>query len=1667
MARKQYGTTWWGKKWLDSLGGIDLANRIPRGLSYARTDKVFDVKADVSTGRISACVVGRFSPYYKVTLAFDRVSAKERENFINALVRDLAVISRLANRELDPRIFKIAEENGIKLFPTSWHDIGMKCNCPDYAIPCKHIAAVIYVVSELIDTNPFILFDLIGINLKDELEKRGIFNDDATGVETPDMDALYIKALCLPGDILKISKQLDFNLNLLAVSPMDAASLFFSDDIITYNEDVVVLDEKLNNDLKSVDYQEVKLNATKKEIDDAREKATALNTVISSKKQDIQDLEISLAGAKKSGRGRPSAKSLAMAERLSELNLELEAAQKSFTHQQLIIESNKQKLENLVSEIAAHVQDCKSRLQEYNQHTAEVLRLGYDPSLLDEQEAELYREDRLLPSAQVDVNNAIDVKDNTSASDSVAADDYITFGDDESDSIADAEAQKADEQILKDLPDYVRRYQGSISSLAMLTYNEIPEIGDSLLSMYSNDAKGFTQGSLKSWICAALECASDLAYKQLKDVREREVVIFDEHRFNLDMQNALDIATNGTKDDFAALFAKSHVYAPFCNTQETESAHSDEDKPKRGRKKSNRFTKTELNKLTRLIEKGVQSVNDMYEFKEVVAANPFSAKPIAKHGFFARHPLFCLNNTGILEIVSPILVKTSTKSETILSNVAVMPEDLDIEEVRSIINSPQLANLEFDSVSATGLYNLFSGYIQNENMLANKGSEIHILYYLWFIATNLVKKRAIMPQMYLSEHNNMYCRWIPASCSEEISTLVTKVGLALQGYEHFLYNRLDRRYYLDPKFLGETVLSAFIQSYVTFAYELDKKLPKDIIDLNFIFGHESIDIRSHEIAESSLRLRLETYFSAVSIDKLQYTPVLRFVDLSNYNNYGGTIFGKLENEIAQAANQSHENTIARLQAYAQKTGDNSLLDEYEQTFEDDGVYYEDDDMDYGSSSLADRGIGMELGFIGFSKEKLMDPDYEELIDETGFVSLHTIITNSQFESMRQECLRTLTRLSSLAPCLDELFSSKYNVAIVPIEEVFSTISQARSTLKLLGVKLVLPKALQKFVLPSSTMVMDMSEDSVYYDRPSFLNLAETVSFDWRLSIGDQVITQEQFKMLLANAGQIVRFNNEFVYADPNILNALENQTYRSMNDMSRAQALEALLTGEHDGSTVVCSDRLKENLRKLLEDQDVSAPEGLNAQLRPYQQRGYEWMMRNARIQVGSIIADDMGLGKTVQVITTLLKLKEEGNISPERPALVIVPTSLITNWTREIAQFAPALSVSAYYGTARGKFFGDSDVILTSYGTARSRIKKLNEHEYSALVIDEAQAIKNFTAQISKAVRTIKADTFIAMSGTPVENSLMEYYSILDFVNRGLFGSTTDFKNNFAVPIEKDRNQHAVDRFKKLTAPFIMRRLKSDKAIISDLPEKMTSDQYCELTPTQAALYQSVLDEKMKFLESTKLDQNTRNNVILALIANLKAVCNSPAQFAKDDDSVNPEDSGKIERLYELLDNIMESNGKVLVFTQSVRMGKILQNLLGARFDHTPQFLYGGLSQKERMEIVDKFQNDSSERILLLSLRAAGVGLNLTAANFVIHYDLWWNPAVENQATDRAYRIGQNRTVQVYRFICANTFEERINEMINAKRDLADMTVAAGEKWIGSMSNADLNALFSLNTEK
>jgi len=437
-----------------------------------------------------------------------------------------------------------------------------------------------------------------------------------------------------------------------------------------------------------------------------------------------------------------------------------------------------------------------------------------------------------------------------------------------------------------------------------------------------------------------------------------------------------------------------------------------------------------------------------------------------------------------------------------------------------------------------------------------------------------------------------------------------------------------------------------------------------------------------------------------------------------------------------------------------------------------------------------------------------------------------------------------------------------------------------------------------------------------------------------------------------------------------------------------------------------------------------------------------------------------MGLGKTLQVIATLLKLKEEGKLAAGK-ALVIVPTSLLTNWKKEIARFAPALKAGIFHGTERLLEEERPDVLLTTYGVVRSDLSKLKKLSWRIVVADEAQNIKNPTAGQTKAVKAISAESFVALTGTPVENRLSEFWSIMDFANRGFLGNLTGFMKGFAVPIQSRHDQYALNRFKRIISPFLLRRLKSDKNIICDLPDKIEQDQYCDLVEKQAALYESVVREALRVI-SGESDTFKRQGLVLQMIMVLKQICNHPVQYLKKGDT-GADGSGKAALFLDLLEPIFAAHEKVLVFTQFREAGESLSVWIKERFGREPQFLHGGVARKARDRMVERFQHDRTERVFLLSLKAGGTGLNLTAAAHVIHFDLWWNPAVEAQATDRAYRIGQQHNVQVHRLITRATFEERINDMIHAKRNLADMTVGSGEQWIGNLSDEELNDVFSL----
>jgi uncharacterized Zn finger protein/superfamily II DNA or RNA helicase len=614
-------------------------------------------------------------------------------------------------------------------------------------------------------------------------------------------------------------------------------------------------------------------------------------------------------------------------------------------------------------------------------------------------------------------------------------------------------------------------------------------------------------------------------------------------------------------------------------------------------------------------------------------------------------------------------------------------------------------------------------------------------------------------------------------------------------------------------------------------------------------------------------------------------------------------------------------------------------------------------------------------------------------------------------------------------------------------------------LKAIGVLIALPKSLRDVFRPRLSLNLS-AKKKISCPEKSFVDLESLLNFDWTVAVGEQNISVEEFKRLLKKSHGLVRFANTYVLMDESQMESMLKQMSNLPQSLSQAELLQAALSEEFESASVKLDEQLSNMFAEMKTYKPKILPPNLNAQLRPYQERGFSWLVQNMDMGFGSILADDMGLGKTLQVIAVILHMKNEGMLQNEK-VLVIAPTGLLTNWSREIEKFTPDLKPLIYHGNKR-ELNGEFDLVLTSYGLIYRDKAEFQKHNWFLLVIDEAQNIKNPFAKQTKAVKSIDAVHRIAMSGTPVENRLLEYWSIFDFTNKGYLGTHGGFRTKFAVPIERERNKECLDRFIRVTCPFILRRCKSDRTIIADLPEKMENNKYCSLTKEQAALYQEILNSSLA--QIAEKEGIERKGLVLKLINSLKQVCNHPAQYAKKSAAL-PDESGKSKMLEEILSEIHELGEKTLIFTQYVEMGNILVNLLEERFRLSIPFLNGGLSRENRDEIVSDFQENSQTRILIVSLKAGGTGLNLTAANHVIHYDLWWNPAVEAQATDRAYRIGQQNNVMVYRLLTTGTFEERIDEMIQNKKDLANITVASGEQWITEFNNNQLKDLFSLRT--
>lgn len=589
-----------------------------------------------------------------------------------------------------------------------------------------------------------------------------------------------------------------------------------------------------------------------------------------------------------------------------------------------------------------------------------------------------------------------------------------------------------------------------------------------------------------------------------------------------------------------------------------------------------------------------------------------------------------------------------------------------------------------------------------------------------------------------------------------------------------------------------------------------------------------------------------------------------------------------------------------------------------------------------------------------------------------------------------------------------------------------------------------------------------------------IGMEQLVSFHVEAALEGMTLTREELAELAESALPYVQFRGEWIELDlkeiRQVLRYLKRHEEGEM-DLSEWLHLSAEEGEERLWKGIpVLGIETAGYLQSLLGEEGPrkvpvrQVPASLHGVLRPYQERGYQWLSAMRDMGFGVCLADDMGLGKTIQVITCLL----EQHRSDLSPVLIVCPTSLLGNWQRELQRFAPDLNLYIHHGNRRrhGTDFlqeaAKHDVVLTTYHLAGRDGPDLAAMTWSSVVLDEAQYIKNHRTKQAQSVMKLSAPHRIAMTGTPVENRLGELWSIFHFLNPGYLGSATSFRQRYTAG---DVGSGKLQELHKLVAPFMLRRLKSDPDIRKDLPEKLEIKSYCTLTPVQGAMYQSVVEQVMQ--QIGKETGIARKGLVLSSLTKLKQICDSPQLLGREEaKGTRTESSGKMERLYDLLDNIDEAGESALIFTQYVAMGHLIVSRLEQRYGVKPFFLHGGVSKAERDQMVNAFQKGEGSRFFVLSLKAGGVGLNLTRANHVLHYDRWWNPAVENQATDRVFRIGQSKNVQVHKLICQGTLEERIDELIEHKKALSEQVVGSGETWLTEMSDHELRELITLQGE-
>src|SRR5574344_860430 len=653
------------------------------------------------------------------------------------------------------------------------------------------------------------------------------------------------------------------------------------------------------------------------------------------------------------------------------------------------------------------------------------------------------------------------------------------------------------------------------------------------------------------------------------------------------------------------------------------------------------------------------------------------------------------------------------------------------------------------------------------------------------------------------------------------------------------------------------------------------------------------------------------------------------------------------------------------------------------------------------------------------------------------------------------------------PELEDLFADEENLALkLDLSQVYKIITQTAYYLQKAQIEVILPDELVNIIVPRASInarvknarAGDLS-DLFNNNNSSGLSLDDILDFSYEIAIGDEKISVEEFQKLCAENQGLIKYKDKYVLIDKSDSGKIFEQIAKANHSkLSRLELIHAALSGQLKEYEFDYDEAFANVLKDFTKPVDVTPPEALNGELRPYQKTGLKWLWTNVSKGFGCCMADDMGLGKTIQVISLILKLKEENTL--KKPVLVVCPTTLMGNWKKELDMFAPSLTSTTYHCSER-QLDVKKDVILTTYAIMRIDVEEMKKQSWGMIIVDEAQNIKNPDTAQTVAVKTVKSDIRIAMTGTPVENRLTELWSIFDFINRGYLGTLKEFQKSYAIPIEKFKEISRATKLKMSASPFVLRRLKTDKHVISDLPEKMVLDEYCYLSKPQAILYEKTLNEMMDKI-SGFTGVNRRGN-IFKLITALKQICNHPYQFLKSGE-MSLELSGKIEKFVDLVQSIIDNNEKTLIFTQYKKMGDILCQILADECGVSPLFFHGSLNVNQREKLIEDFQSKPEDNVMILSLKAGGTGLNLTSATNVIHYDLWWNPAVEDQATDRTYRIGQNNNVMVHRLITLGTFEEKIDAMLQNKKELANMAVYEGEKIITELSDEEIYEIFTLS---